>query len=175
MLGRSSLYLSSKISNLIFLHSNWLRSCILNDDNLSYEQVGISSVLVYIQQDATLHSLFHLKTALSVSESTTTHHQERKQLYLQHLVFVTPLLLPAAIAAGSSNSVTNTKCCRYSCFRPWWWVVVPPETRRAVSRWNKLCKRCILLAIHTRIFLRCTVPRTLKIGISYYQPEAGST
>jgi hypothetical protein len=27
----------------------------------------------------------------------TTHHQERKQLYLQHLVFVTPLLLPAAI------------------------------------------------------------------------------
>jgi len=28
---------------------------------------------------------------------TTTHHQERKQLYLQHLVFVTPLLLPAAI------------------------------------------------------------------------------
>jgi hypothetical protein len=26
-----------------------------------------------------------------------THHQERKQLYLQHLVFVTPLLLSAAI------------------------------------------------------------------------------
>ena len=28
---------------------------------------------------------------------TSTHHQERKQLYLQHLVFVTPLLLSAAI------------------------------------------------------------------------------
>ena len=28
---------------------------------------------------------------------TTTHRQERKQLYLQHLVFVTPLLLSAAI------------------------------------------------------------------------------
>jgi len=28
---------------------------------------------------------------------TTTHHQERKQLYLQRLVFVTPLLLPAAV------------------------------------------------------------------------------
>ena len=26
-----------------------------------------------------------------------THHQERKQLYLQHLVFVAPLLLSAAI------------------------------------------------------------------------------
>jgi hypothetical protein len=52
---------------------------------------------LYIQQDATLHSLFYLETALHVSGGTTTHHQERKQLYLQRLVFVTPLLLPAAI------------------------------------------------------------------------------
>jgi hypothetical protein len=28
------------------------------------------------------------------------------KLYLQHLVFVTPLLVPAAIAAGTSNQVT---------------------------------------------------------------------
>ena len=54
----------------------------------------------------TLHILFYLKTALHVSGGTTTHHQERKQLYLRHLVFVTPLLLPAAIAAGSSNLLT---------------------------------------------------------------------
>ena len=72
---------------------------------------------VYIQQDATLHSLLYLETALHVSGGTSTHHQERIQLYLQHLVFVIPLLLPAAIAAGSSNSVTNTRCCRYSCLR----------------------------------------------------------
>jgi hypothetical protein len=39
----------------------------------------------------------YLKTALHVSGVTTTHHQERKQLYLQRLVFVTPLLLSAAI------------------------------------------------------------------------------
>ena len=52
---------------------------------------------MYIQQDATLHSLFYLETALHVSGGTTNHHQERKQLYLQHLVFVTPLLLSAAI------------------------------------------------------------------------------
>jgi len=39
----------------------------------------------------------YLKTALHVSSSTCTHHQERIQLYLQHLIFVTPLLLPAAI------------------------------------------------------------------------------
>ena len=83
-----------------------------------------------------------------------THHQERKQLYLQHLVFVTTLLLSAAIveelelvwvccgwrsnsstiAADSNNVVTNTRCCRYSCLRSWWWVMVPPETCRAVCR-----------------------------------------
>jgi len=73
------------------------------------------NILIYIQQDATLHSLFYLETALHVSGGTTTHHQEHKQLHLQHLVFVTPLLLRAAIAAGSSNGVTNTRCCRYSC------------------------------------------------------------
>jgi len=54
-------------------------------------------ILIYIQQDATLHSLFYLETAVHVSGGTTTHHQGCKQLYLQHLVFVTPLLLSAAI------------------------------------------------------------------------------
>jgi len=53
---------------------------------------------MYVQQDATLRSLFYLETALHVSGGTTTHHQELKQLYLQHLVFVRPLLLPAASA-----------------------------------------------------------------------------
>jgi hypothetical protein len=63
-----------------------------------------NNILKYIQRDAMLHSLFYLET--------TTHHQEHKQLYPQHLVFVTPLLLPVAIA---------------------------PETCRAISRYNKLC------------------------------------
>jgi hypothetical protein len=39
----------------------------------------------------------YLETALYVSGGTYTHHQKRTQLYLQHLVFVTPLLLSAAI------------------------------------------------------------------------------
>jgi hypothetical protein len=39
----------------------------------------------------------YLETALHVSGGTSIHNQERIQLYLQHLVFVTPLLLPAAI------------------------------------------------------------------------------
>jgi len=37
----------------------------------------------------------HLETALHVSAVTSTHHQECIQQYIHHLVFVTPLLLPA--------------------------------------------------------------------------------
>ena len=37
------------------------------------------------------------KTAVHVSGGTSTHHQERVQLHLQHLVFVTPSLLPAGV------------------------------------------------------------------------------
>jgi len=65
--------------------------------NKASEQLHSLLILIYIQQDATLHSVFYLETALHVSGGTITHHQERKQLYLQHLVFVTPLLLSAAI------------------------------------------------------------------------------
>jgi len=57
----------------------------------------------------------YLKTALYVSGGTSTHHQERKQLYLQHLVFVTPLLLPVTIVQG---------------------LKVPPETCRTVFRYK---------------------------------------
>jgi hypothetical protein len=54
------------------------------------------NILIYIQRDATLNSLFYLETALHISGGITTHHQESKQLYLQRLVIVTPLLLPVA-------------------------------------------------------------------------------
>jgi hypothetical protein len=39
----------------------------------------------------------YLETDLHVSGSTSTHHQERIQLYLQYLLYVTQLLLSAAI------------------------------------------------------------------------------
>jgi hypothetical protein len=39
----------------------------------------------------------YLETALHISGGTSTHQQEGTQLYLQHLVFVTPLLLSDAI------------------------------------------------------------------------------
>jgi hypothetical protein len=36
------------------------------------------NILIYIQHDATLHSLFYLETALHVLGGTNTHHQERQ-------------------------------------------------------------------------------------------------
>ena len=39
----------------------------------------------------------YLETALHVSGVISIHNQKRKQLYLQNLVFVTPLLVPACI------------------------------------------------------------------------------
>ena len=51
-----------------------------------------------ISNNMQLHTVYlYLETALHVSGGTSTHHLERIQLYLQHLAFVTPLPLPAAI------------------------------------------------------------------------------
>jgi hypothetical protein len=70
-------------------------------------------IYIYIQQDATLHSLFSLETVLHVSCGTSTHHQERIQLYLQQLVFVTPLLLPAAIAKVDPPDDEQQACSKH--------------------------------------------------------------
>jgi hypothetical protein len=67
-----------------------------------------NNILIYIQQDATLHSLFYLETALHVLGRTITHHQKRKQLYLQNLVFVTPLLLSVAIVEKLTYATHST-------------------------------------------------------------------
>ena len=57
----------------------------------------ILRIFQYISNKMQRYTVYlHLETALHVSGGTSTHHQERKQLYLQHLVFVTLLLLPAA-------------------------------------------------------------------------------
>jgi hypothetical protein len=46
-------------------------------------------------QRYTVH--LYLGTALYASDDTSAHYQEHIQLYIQHLVFVTPLLPSAAI------------------------------------------------------------------------------
>jgi len=76
--------------------------------NLTFMGPCTVRIFQYISNKMQLYTVYlYMETA----------HQERKQLYVQHLVFVTPLLLPVAIAAGSNNGVTNTRCCRYSCLR----------------------------------------------------------
>jgi hypothetical protein len=87
--------------------------------------------IVNIFQYMRLYTVYwYLETALRVSGGTSTHHQEHIQLYLQHLLFVTPLLLSAAIveeleilypSSGAHSTVstasgfcyTVTAICRY--------------------------------------------------------------
>jgi len=58
----------------------------------------IVSIFQYISNKMQRYTVYlYLETALHVSGGTSTHHQERIQLYLQHVVFVTPLLLSAAV------------------------------------------------------------------------------
>ena len=89
--------------NVAFTANNYLHRYAKTSTSFPWKNLNIipatllCDILIYIHQDATLHSLFYLETSLHVSSGTITHHQERKQLYLQHLVFVTPLLLSAAI------------------------------------------------------------------------------
>jgi hypothetical protein len=60
----------------------------------------IVSIFQYISNKMQRYTVYlYLDTALHVPGSTSTHHQERIQLHLQHLAFVTPLLLSAAIVA----------------------------------------------------------------------------
>jgi hypothetical protein len=54
------------------------------------------SIFQYIFNKMQRYTVY-LETALHVSGGTSTHHQERIQLYLQNLVFVTQSLLSAAI------------------------------------------------------------------------------
>ena len=58
----------------------------------------IINIFQYISNKMQLYTVYsYLETAVHVSGGTSTYYQECIQLYLQHLVFVPPLLLPAAI------------------------------------------------------------------------------
>jgi hypothetical protein len=56
------------------------------------------SIFQYISEKMQRYTVYlYLEIALHISSGTSIRHQERIQMYLQHLVFVTPLLLSAAI------------------------------------------------------------------------------
>ena len=91
-----------KSSNVIFnsLNAELNPIChllvLLGD--LTFMGPYILSIFQYIYNKMQRYTVYlYLETALHVSCGTSTHHQERIQLYLQYLVFVTPLLLSAAI------------------------------------------------------------------------------
>jgi len=57
-----------------------------------------TNIFYYISNKMQRYAVYlYLETALRVSVGTSARHRERIQLYLQHLVFVIPLLLPAGI------------------------------------------------------------------------------
>jgi hypothetical protein len=66
--------------------------------DLTFMGPCIVSLFQYISNKMQRYTVYlYLETALHVLGGTFTHHQERIQLYVQHLLFVTPLLLSAAI------------------------------------------------------------------------------
>jgi hypothetical protein len=66
--------------------------------NLTFMGPCIVNILQYISNKMQHYTLdIYLETALHVSGGISTHHRELIQLYPQHPVFVTPLLLSAAI------------------------------------------------------------------------------
>ena len=66
----------------------------------------IVSIFQYISNKMQRYIVYlYLETALYISGGTSNHHQERTQLYLQHLVFVTPLLLSATIAYATHSTL----------------------------------------------------------------------
>jgi hypothetical protein len=66
--------------------------------SLTFMGTCILSIFQYTSNKTQRYIVYlYLETALHVSGGISTHHQERIQLYVQHLVFVTALLLSAAI------------------------------------------------------------------------------
>jgi len=69
----------------------------------------IANIFQYISNKMQLHTIYlYLETTLHVSGGTSTHHQERIQLCLQHLVLVTLLLLLVAIVEKLEAYATHS-------------------------------------------------------------------
>jgi hypothetical protein len=67
----------------------------------------IIGIFQYISNKMQRYTVYlYLETTLHVSGGTLTHHQERIHRYLQHLVFVTPLLQSAAIVEELERILT---------------------------------------------------------------------
>jgi hypothetical protein len=144
--------------------------------------VHLNNIVIYIQKDATLHSLFFWKllcmfrvvphpssgaqttvsTVCGVCHTVTAicRYRGKDGTGLSVLCCVV-----RSVAADSSNSVINTRCCRYSC------VEVPPETCRAVFR--KI--NCVTLHLVGCTLQYCpmsfSIDIQLRVFSSYFMAE----
>jgi len=72
----------------------------------------IVNIFQFISNKVQLYTVdLYLETDVHVSGGTSTHHQKRMQLYLQHLVFVTPLLLLATTMEELKPDAVDTVAC----------------------------------------------------------------
>jgi hypothetical protein len=82
--------------------------------NLKFMGTCIVSIFQYIFKEMQCYTVYlYLETALYVSGGNSTHHQER----IRHPQHTQTGSNSSTIAADSSNGVTSTRCCRYSCMR----------------------------------------------------------
>ena len=87
----------SQFDSILWINLPLKGRLIPKEDNLTFMGPCIVSIFQYISNKMQRYSVYlYLETAPHVSGGTSIHHQERKQLYLQHL---TPLLLSAAISS----------------------------------------------------------------------------
>ena len=83
------LTVSTKLSEIFLTLRRIRREKIITEHTSSYSDIFPTRCNI-------TQFIYFWKTALHISGGIFTHHQERTQTYLQHLVLVTPLLLPAA-------------------------------------------------------------------------------
>ena len=116
------------------------------------------SLLLYFQQDATIYTLFisgkllYTFRVVSPPIIRSTHNCIYSIWYLSNRYCYMPLLLKSIVllrywtiqfphhiqtssnsstlAAGSSDGLTSTRYCKYSCVCSWWWVEIQPEINK---------------------------------------------
>jgi hypothetical protein len=140
------LYIGRTVLNPLNAELNSICRLLILLGDLTFMCTCIVSIFQYISNKMQRYIVYlYLATALHVSGCTSTYHQERIQLYsiwyLSHRYCILPLswkgwnrfecamggvrhtqhtqtgFNSSTIAADSSNGVTNTRCCRYSCMR----------------------------------------------------------
>jgi hypothetical protein len=129
-MGTSSLVM---IINPLNAELNPICHLLILLEDLTFISTCILNIFQYISDKMQRYTAYlYLETALHVSGGTFTHHQECIQLFLQHLLFVTPLLLSAAIV---KELEPIRVCCGWRT-PPTAHSSHPPSSRAEVNLWH---------------------------------------